>query len=482
MKTKFRFLFASVMLFVITSVSYVSAQESKQWSFDPFTKIELDKTYKVYISQGDSHSINIESSNNAADKIKGYVEEGTLKFKVQKMVDFSQTSIYIQLEELEGLSTEGTVTVIGKTLFEGDYLELDAEEASKIILEVDYDKITTDISGAATVVLSGSADKHVAEVSGAGDLMAKDLITDYTVIEASGAATAQVSAEEELSQEISGAASVNASENASGYNKHGISVSEDGDKTKVKVGELEIEVNDNDGDTQIRLGDSELKVDEDGNVDVKRKKKKSKFNGHWAGFELGINSYMDVNKEFNMPEGYGFMKPNPLEKSVSVNLNIFEKNINLIQNKVGLVTGVGFTWNNYRFTNVKLQATDSSIMNTWAGDQEGMTKSKLTSSWVTVPLILEIQSNRKNNLNSVHIAGGMQFAYRMGSHSKIIVNGEKIKEKSAFNMNPYRLEAVARVGWGRVNLFATYSLNTLFKDDKGPELYPVSVGITILDF
>ena len=44
------------------------------------------------------------------------------------------------------------------------------------------------------------------------------------------------------------------------------------------------------------------------------------------------------------------------------------------------------------------------------------------------------------------------------------------------------MDATARIGWGWVNVFATYSLTTLFKTDRGPELYPFSVGLTISDW
>ncbi|MBI9035212.1 MAG: DUF2807 domain-containing protein [Bacteroidales bacterium] len=482
MKTKFKLFIASLLAVLFANLSFVSAQETNQWSLDPFTKIEVAKTFTVYLSQGDSYSVNIESSNNQADKVKGVVENGVLKFEAERMVDVSKVKIFVTIVELKAVEVSGAATLIGEDLIKGDHLEIEAKGAAEIDLELQYNTIASEVSGAADLKLSGAAGKHIAEVSGAANLQAKNLQTENTIIEASGAATAQVVASVELSQEVSGAASINNSENEVNYNKGGVSITEDGRKTKVKVGELEIEVDDSDGDTQIRLGDSELNVDEDGNVAVNRKTKKSKFDGHWAGFGMGINHFVDANNEFNLPAGYDFLEPDPLLRSVSVNLNLFEKNINLIQNKVGLVTGLGFTWNNYRFSNAQIGTSGDTIVNLWEDSQAEPEKSKLTSFWVTAPLMLELQTNKHSKPNSFHLAGGLQFAYLLGSHSKVIINDEKTKEKGKFNMNPYRFEAIARVGWGKLNLFATYSLDALFKTDIAPEIYPVSIGVTLVDF
>ena len=49
-------------------------------------------------------------------------------------------------------------------------------------------------------------------------------------------------------------------------------------------------------------------------------------------------------------------------------------------------------------------------------------------------------------------------------------------------MNTFRYGLTARVGLGFIRFYANYDLVPLFQKDRGPELYPVSVGITILSF
>jgi len=37
-----------------------------------------------------------------------------------------------------------------------------------------------------------------------------------------------------------------------------------------------------------------------------------------------------------------------------------------------------------------------------------------------------------------------------------------------------------RFGWGWFNFYATYAVTEMFKKNEGPELYPFSVGVTVL--
>jgi hypothetical protein len=38
------------------------------------------------------------------------------------------------------------------------------------------------------------------------------------------------------------------------------------------------------------------------------------------------------------------------------------------------------------------------------------------------------------------------------------------------------------VGYGKVTLYAQYGLNELFQHNKGPEMYPFSVGVRLANF
>ena len=71
----------------------------------------------------------------------------------------------------------------------------------------------------------------------------------------------------------------------------------------------------------------------------------------------------------------------------------------------------------------------------------------------------------------------------VGITSVILFNAfHKEKDKQSFNTNPFRVSATVRGGVGWFNVFATYSLTPLFENGRGPELYPFTVGVTLLGF
>jgi hypothetical protein len=197
---------------------------------------------------------------------------------------------------------------------------------------------------------------------------------------------------------------------------------------------------------------------------------------------LAFNGY--VNKDFssNLPSQYEFLTLNDV-KSVGVNLNIFELNGNIINNRFGIVSGIGLQWNNYRFDDNVVLLPDSGRIFGYKNDNiTSYIKSKLVESWVRVPLFLEYQTAKRKG-KQFHIAAGGVFGYKLGSHSKQVhfEGGDRTKDKvySDFYLNPIKLDAEIRVGWGPINLFASYAITPLFKDNKGPELYPYMIGITL---
>jgi len=59
---------------------------------------------------------------------------------------------------------------------------------------------------------------------------------------------------------------------------------------------------------------------------------------------------------------------------------------------------------------------------------------------------------------------------------------QKEKVKSDFNLSPLRYHLTVRAGYKFVKVFANYSMVPMFKEGMGPELYPVTVGLTLISF
>ncbi len=59
---------------------------------------------------------------------------------------------------------------------------------------------------------------------------------------------------------------------------------------------------------------------------------------------------------------------------------------------------------------------------------------------------------------------------------------EKVKQKDINYLEDFAFGATVRVGYKFISLFGYYQITKVFEVSRGPELYPISVGITITPF
>jgi hypothetical protein len=470
-----------------------------------FSALEVGAAFKVYLEKADAPMVRIETDENLHEQIVLRVRGGKLSIDSRGISNPTKLDVHVFYTELTSVEAGGASSLISNTPIEAREFLLDVSGAAKATLDVDVDQLISSISGASKVTLEGTADTHITEVSGASSLNAVALMTGVTRARVSGAARARVTATEKIDSDVSGAGKLEYFDGKSIVSvkrsgQFSIHIDEDidvdaldyvdvqsfdnSDSVRIRIGNLEIEVYDGD-ETRVKVGPGKLEVDDSGKVKFQKEPKRPRFNGHWAGFNLGIGGYLTPENKIDMEPGYEFLDLR-YEKSINVQLNLFEQNFNLIGNKLGLVTGLGIEWNNYRFGNqVKLDPNSPTVSLVEVEIPRSYSKSKLNVRYLNVPLIMEFQTNPKSNFNSFHIGAGVVGGLRIGSHTKNVYDdGKRQKEKvrDDFHLNPLKVDATVRIGWGKINLYGNYSLLTLFRENKGPELYPFSLGITLLSF
>jgi hypothetical protein len=257
---------------------------------------------------------------------------------------------------------------------------------------------------------------------------------------------------------------------------------DDSDTTKIRIGRKQINIIDGWHGTRVRI-EKVRRWDRETNS-----YKKPSFRGHWSGFEMGINSFANSDYSKYDAEFDDFMDLN-LVKSIAVNLNFLQYDISIQKTKtnIGIVTGMGLEWNNYRFDqDLTLQEVDGIISPDYETYKDvSIRKSKLTSLYLTVPLLMEFQIPVKND-HKIHIAAGLIGGLRLGTHTKIKYkrkgNSHKDKDRDDYNLQAFRYSAHARIGYRAINLFATYGMTDLFRKNKGPELTPYTIGLTLVRF
>jgi hypothetical protein len=250
--------------------------------------------------------------------------------------------------------------------------------------------------------------------------------------------------------------------------------SDESDTTKMRLKNKEIliiDIEEDDGP-----GKDERFVIKNG--DTIRKKKRSE--GHWAGIDFGFNLLMDNNFDNSFTD-YPYWK-NDAAKSQVWNINFAEYKFNFGTPYVGLTTGLGLNFTSVAFNdNFVLQETPDTLFAT-IDTVYSYTKNKLKASYLTVPLLLEFNTNA-NSHKSFYFAAGVVGGVRLAS--KVKRKGEfdgkdfVQKEKARYSLNAFKLDALVRLGFSDFGVFASYSLLPLFEDGKTAPIYPLTFGLSV---
>jgi hypothetical protein len=258
------------------------------------------------------------------------------------------------------------------------------------------------------------------------------------------------------------------------------------DTTKIAVGDLKLVMVNED-----KLGATIGNDDDDDDVMTDQELKQALT--FWGGVDAGVNILLDKNNSTAFTNEHEWLDLD-YSRSMSWSFNLLEAKIRLAKDYVGVVTGLGFTYNSYGLKeNVRLMANNDS---TYAfmvatdnpdslGGYSPYTKNKLRASYLRIPLMLEFNTSLDPE-RTFHVAAGVIGGWNMGTINKVKYeedgNDVKTRNKGDYNISPFTLDASVRLGYRNFTLFANYGLTPLFEDGKGPEVYPLTVGLQVVPF
>jgi len=470
-------------LAVLTCFSILNAEAQQTRTVGDFTGIKAGDSFDIVLTQSDANSLKVDAPENLQAQIKTEVKEGILIISTEGNIKTQEDlTISIGIKNLSSLDISGAADVKSDNTFTCDKLDIQSSGAGDIHLDLKAVEIKAKISGAGDVTLKGSTQLVDAVVSGAGNLKASNLEADRAKVKVSGAGDAKVNVKQGIDAEVSGAGSViykgnptDRNVNISGAGSVRESKSGNGDETASDTTKLKFN-----GKNYTIIGDEDT---ERGNEAHNHKDSVRHYNSdfkHWQGIEFGVNGLMDYRNTLDAPLGANFLELD-YAKSYQFGLNLLEKDFHIYKNYINIVTGFGFNFNHYAFeNNVSIKADTSYI---WASaDTMKYRKNKLNVSYIRIPLMIEINTS-KNPDKNFHIAAGAEVAYRIHSVTKQRFDVDdkhyRVKQRDDFNLEPFTYGLCARVGYNNVTVYANYSLTRLFKKNAGPQVYPVSVGITI---
>jgi hypothetical protein len=208
------------------------------------------------------------------------------------------------------------------------------------------------------------------------------------------------------------------------------------------------------------------------------------FEAHWAGLDMGFMVLM--NDQFNQDFGTSDYLKNDIGRSMVWNLNVFEHKFPIAKEYLGITTGLGFSFTQVAFRNNYVATVE--FNNEGGGDlvayQDTLinyTKNKLKATYLTVPLLLEFNSNAdadKSFYVAAGVVGGVKIASR---YKRAYDDGKSVVsvQKGQFGLQTFRLDGTVRIGYGDWGAFASYGLLPLFYTTNNPQANPLIFGLTL---
>jgi Outer membrane protein beta-barrel domain len=253
-------------------------------------------------------------------------------------------------------------------------------------------------------------------------------------------------------------------------NKDGIHITDGNDEVHITGRGVKVIEN---GKEEVNIG-----YGDDDSTATKKWVNKHEF-GSLSGFNiyLGLNNFNDAGSKLYKADDYALKTFGSRYFSMG-----WTKSTNITNGpnaRLKLALGFNFSWYNFMLENNSIWKKGASAIEI-VPVVESLKKSKLTASYLEVPLIPYLAFKKGKFIE--YIGFGGYGSYRLGSHTKTksSAKGKKEHEYNNFYLTDFRYGLSFQVGINNfAKLFVNYDLNPLFKADKGPKLNAISFGLRL---
>jgi hypothetical protein len=200
--------------------------------------------------------------------------------------------------------------------------------------------------------------------------------------------------------------------------------------------------------------------------------------------KISIGMGLSTDIMMNMPSGV---------KAWAINrgANVFGTyNIPFGKSDFSFAIGVGISSHNI-FGNFVVNSTPDSTWLFKIPDSVSYKRSKITLAYGEVPIEFRFKSKSK-----VSVGVGFKAGILLGSSTKYIGDGPITttnytlnatgKQRAKFwkidNLEQFTYGPTLRVGYKWINATCYYMISNLFVKNRGPEMYPISVGFVLMPF
>ncbi len=200
-----------------------------------------------------------------------------------------------------------------------------------------------------------------------------------------------------------------------------------------------------------------------------------------------INNHLFVgvfsNSWINAPKGMQ-IQPNSLSSDIYWMLAPVGK-------KSVITASIGYGFSAHSIKSNGLLYADSlkkTYFNTGILDTVDYKINKFTTVYFDIPVEMRLRTRpnlkHKNLVFVLGFKAGVliqSYTKYYGNEYRFAENNDEVKFKSykTKNLMPYRFGIYSKIGYGKFYVFGYYSLSGLFAKNKGPNVSPVSLGISI---
>jgi hypothetical protein len=203
------FLFNSCIMGFLDSISGDGNVKTVTREVSDFKSIEASNALNVFITFGNTLSLEVEADENLHDVILTEVNSGTLRVHTNKNIRNAKAkNVRITVPSLDDIQVSSAADVRCENILKTDRLEISVSSAGQLRLETDAKEVRAEASSSGSMELRGKSDDLDITVSSAGSIDADRLEVKFCKASASSAGNAKVWVTDQLSAEASSAGNI----------------------------------------------------------------------------------------------------------------------------------------------------------------------------------------------------------------------------------------------------------------------------------
>jgi len=185
---------------------------SQEHSVSAFKNVQVSGAVDLYVSQGDTKPVKIETDENLQQYIEVRQEGDRIVIKFRDGVNLrpsGKIKAYISSPLYNTIDVSGASNINGQTkIVNTEKMKLQVSGAGDINMDINAPVISVEVSGAGAVNLKGETKTFDLNLTGAGKAHCYELLSENTRVDISGVGDADVYASVKLDAQVSGAGSV----------------------------------------------------------------------------------------------------------------------------------------------------------------------------------------------------------------------------------------------------------------------------------